>query len=133
MATVTVRSDGGVAQRIETAGGHEILVDEPPPVGEDRGPDPYALLLGAIGACAAMTATLYARRKGWPLEGVEVELSHERVHTKDCAGDGRCERVYRRLTLLGPLDEAQRARISEIAARCPVARSVAAGIEIVAR
>jgi putative redox protein len=106
-------------------------VDEPVPIGEGRGPDPYDLLLGAIGTCTAMTARLYARTKGWPLEHIQVRLRHERSHGADCATGGRCERVFRTVALEGPLEPEQEARLRDVVRRCPVVRSLASGIEIV--
>lgn len=130
MADVTVRTLDGVAMRVST-GHHEFVADEPPPVGEDRGPDPYELLLSALGACTAITTTLYARRKGWPLEAVEVHLTHARAHTDDCASGGYCDSAEVHVELEGPLDDEQRRRLTEIATRCPVARTFARGIDIV--
>ena len=118
---------GGTAVRIE-AGAHELMADEPAPVGVDLGPDPYALLLGALGACTAITATLYANRKGWPLEGVEVRLRHDREHTDDCASGGACDRAEVQVAFRGPLDDSQRTRLAEIATRCPVARTRVRGV-----
>src|SRR3954453_20170071 len=91
MADVTVQTLDGVAMRI-TAGRHELVADEPQPIGEARGPDPYALLLASLGACTAMTVTLYARRKGWPLESVSVSVSKQETHSEDCATGGYCTR-----------------------------------------
>jgi putative redox protein len=127
---VTVTSLDGLAHCVD-AEGHELVVDEPEPLGGDRGADPYALMLAALGSCAAITMRLYARTKGWPLERVEVRLRHERVHASDCEGDGRCERVYRRVAIEGPLDDGQRERLLQIAGRCPVARTLAPCVEIV--
>jgi putative redox protein len=127
---VTVTSLDGVAQKV-TAGDHELVVDEPAPLGEDRGPDPYDLLLAALGSCTAITLELYAQRKEWPLERVEVQLEKERAHGEDCATGGSCQRIRRTLLLDGPLSDEQRARLVEIAGRCPVARSLGQGIEIV--
>ncbi|MDX6376208.1 MAG: putative redox protein [Gaiellaceae bacterium] len=130
MADVTVRTLDGTAMSI-SAGGHDLLADEPPPVGEDRGPDPYALLLSALGACTAMTVTLYARRKGWPLESVEVHLQHHKSHTDDCASGGYCDRAEVHVELNGALDDDQRQRLRAIATRCPVARTLERGVDIV--
>lgn len=134
MADVTVRSQGNLRQQIEGSG-HRVVADEPRAAGGDgAGPDPYTLLLGALGACTSMTLQLYARRKGWPLQGVEVRLTHERTHADDCdrlTDDCRLERITRRLSLLGPLDQEQRARLAEIAARCPVHQTLTGQIAII--
>ncbi len=130
MADVTVRTLDGVAAQVST-GDHEFLVDEPPPLGDDRGPDPYELLLSALGACTAITTMLYARRKGWPLEAVEVHLTHAREHTDDCASGGYCDSAEVHVELEGQLDDEQRHRLLDISTRCPVARTLARGIEVV--
>ena len=83
MAEVIVRSEGNLRQRIE-GNGQVFLADEPRAAGgDDAGPDPYTLLLGALGACTAMTLQLYARRQAWPLQGVEVRLTHERTYAEE--------------------------------------------------
>ncbi len=129
---VTVTTLGGTAVEIRSDH-HVVLVDEPEPVGRDTGPDPYELLLGALGSCTAITAQMYAGRRGWPLERVVVSLRHGRHHSEDCASpDGRCERIYRRVEFDGPLDDAQRAKLLDIAGRCPVARTIKGSVEIVA-
>jgi putative redox protein len=130
MADVTVRTLDGVAAQVST-GDHEFLMDEPAPVGANGGPDPYELLLSALGACTAITTMLYARRKGWPLEAVEVHLTHAREHTEDCASGGYCDSAEVHVELEGALDDDQRHRLHDIAARCPVARTLARGIDIV--
>jgi len=127
VAEVLVRSKTGLTHEI-TVRDHHLLTDEPAPAGNDAGPNPYELLLGALGACTAMTLRLYADRKGWPLRGVEVALSHERIHAEDCADcdtrEGFLDRITKRITLHGDLDAEQRQRLGEIAERCPVQRSV---------
>jgi len=124
---VLVRSLAGMTHQI-TARAHELLVDEPLPVGTDQGPTPYELLLAALGACTAMTVRLYAERKGWPLSSVEVRLSHERMHAEDCADcdtrEGFLDHITKHLTLHGELDDEQRTRLAEIAERCPVQRTL---------
>lgn len=131
MATVQVTSRNGLTHEI-TARGHTVLSDEPrEDGGQDRGGTPYELLLGALGACAAITVRLYAERKGWPLESVEVTLSHARGHVQDCRDseerDVRLEVISKRLSLKGDLDEAQRTRLAQIAERCPVQRTLTSG------
>jgi putative redox protein len=113
-----------------------LLADEPVEAGgADAGPDPYALLLAALGACTSMTLQIYARRKGWPLERVSVELDFSRAYAEDCLNceDPRAllERVDRRIVLEGPLDEAQRARLAEIARKCPVHKTLTTGLHVV--
>jgi putative redox protein len=132
-----VRTERGLATYV-TAAGHALRADEPVAVGGTAsGPGPYDLLLAALGSCTGMTLRLYADRKGWPLERVEVTLRHDRIHAKDCADCetqvGMLDRIEREIALRGPLDEAQRARLLEIADRCPVHRTLRSEIQIVTR
>jgi putative redox protein len=130
MTQIIVRSSGGLAHRIE-ARGHQFVADEPVEAGgSDAGPTPYELLLGALGACTAITLRLYAARHNWPLEEVEVRLEHDRVHASDCEN---CEnpnslafldRITKRVELRGALTEEQRSRLLDIAERCPVKRTL---------
>jgi uncharacterized OsmC-like protein len=131
---VVVRSLEGLTQSIEI-GDHRLLADEPVAAGgSDAGPNPYELLLSALGACTAMTVRLYAQRKGWPLEGVEVALHHERIHAQDCADcetrDGFLDQITKDIVFFGPLDAEQRLRLAEIAERCPVQRTLQQEIHI---
>jgi uncharacterized OsmC-like protein len=129
MTEVIVRSETGMSAQVEI-GGHHLTVDEPVSAGgQDSGPDPYDLLLAALGACTALTVRLYAERKAWPLESVEVRLSHERIYAEDCAEcetrEGMLDKINKDLILRGPaLDGAQRQRLAEIAERCPVQRTL---------
>jgi putative redox protein len=81
-----------------------------------------------------MTLALYARRKGWPLDGVTVRLTHSRIHAEDCADcetkEGKLDQIERELTLSGRLDDTQRARLVEIADKCPVHRTLTSEIKI---
>jgi putative redox protein len=127
--TVVVRAGRkGLTQRV-TAGSHEWIADEPTVLGgDDEGPDPYALLLGALGACTSMTLRLYADKKGWPLEAITIRLEHDRIHAEDCrdcdAHVRKIDRIRCRLELEGPLDDTQRSRLVEIAGKCPVHRTL---------
>jgi putative redox protein len=134
--TVVVASTGtGMFQQVMLDGRHALYADEPIPAGgNDTGPSPYELLLMALGSCTSMTVHLYAAGKKWPLEQVVVTLSQERVHAQDCAN---CEdkgamihRIHKKLELIGVLDETQRARLLEIADKCPVHRTLTSRIEI---
>jgi len=113
-----------------------FITDEPVDAGgEDAGPDPYTLLLAALGSCISMTTRLYARRKGWPLEGVTVRLRQQRVHAKDClecvqGDDGFVHRIERAVTFLGDLSSDQQARLQEIAHKCPVHKTLTSQIVI---
>ena len=134
---VVVRETGAgrYAQEI-AAGPHALRADEPVEYGgDDTGPGPYDLLLAALGACTSMTVRMYAERKGWPLDRVSVTLGHEKIHAEDCAEcetrEGRVDRIVRRLALEGDLDQAQRARLFEIADKCPVHRTLTSEVSIV--
>lgn len=107
------------------AGDHTLLVDEPVSFGgTDAGPTPYELILAALGACTSMTLHLYAKRKGWPLEQVEVHLRHSRIHEQDCENcaeqEGYLDHVEKEIVVSGSLSEEQLTRLGEIAERCPV-------------
>jgi uncharacterized OsmC-like protein/fermentation-respiration switch protein FrsA (DUF1100 family) len=131
---VTETREGKFQQTI-AVGPHRMLADEPLAVGGlDSGPNPYDLLLAGLGACTAMTLRLYAERKNLPLQRVSVSLQHGKVHAADCAScetqNGMIDRIERTLTLEGPLDEAQRAKLGEIADKCPVHRTLESEVEI---
>lgn len=134
---VSERGTGAFAVSIQ-AGRHTLVGDEPTSVGgDDAGPSPYELLLASLGECTVMTLRMYARQKQWPLENAHVTLTHSKVHAADCADcetkDGKVDRIDRVIELIGPLDEAQRARMMEIADRCPVHRTLHAEVTVVTR
>lgn len=111
---------GTVHDRLQqhvAAGHHHLLADEPRALGgDDSGPAPYDYLLAALGACTAMTIRMYADRKKLALDNVQVDLSHD--------GVGSAERMVRRITLTGDLSSGDRARLMEIAGKCPVHRTL---------
>jgi putative redox protein len=131
---VTETRQGRFQQEVRT-GKHLFLADEPIEVGGlDSGPGPYDLLLAALGACTAMTLRLYAERKALPLDRATVRLSHSKIYAEDCANcetkEGMLDRIDRAITLSGNLDQTQRARLMEIADKCPVHRTLTSEIEI---
>lgn len=128
MVRVTEAGSGKFVQEV-VIGPHRLIADEPASVGgNDLGPTPYELLLAGLGACTAMTLRMYAEHKKLPLEKVSVALRHEKMHAEDCATcetkEGRIDRIERVVSLDGPLDETQRARLLEIADKCPVHRTL---------
>ena len=134
-AVEVVETGAGIFQQSVTAGPHHLIADEPVEAGGlDTGPAPYDLLLASLGACTAMTLRLYADRKQLPLTRVSVRLQHSKIHAQDChsceTAEGRVDRIDRVITLEGDLDDAQRARLSEIADKCPVHRTLKSEIEI---
>ncbi len=118
------------------AGAHRWLVDEPASIGGgDAGPNPYDLLLTALGACTSITLRMYARRQGWDLGATRVELHHSRIHARDCeeceATSGTLDEVHRTLHLDPSLGREQRDRLVEIADRCPVHRTLVGEVRVV--
>ncbi len=137
MSEVVVTSLENLRNEVRYGAGHSFITDEPVAAGgEDAGPDPYTLMLAALGSCISMTLKLYARRKQWPLESVTVHLRQSRIHSKDCQEctqdqDGFVHRIERKVSITGPLSEEQRARLQEIAHKCPVHRTLTSEIVIV--
>lgn len=124
----------GFLQEI-TSGTHRLLADEPASIGgTDSAPTPYDYVLAGLGACTSMTVGLYARRKKWPLKDVTVALRHSRIHAKDCADcetkDGMLDRIEIEVGLTGDLTPEQRAKLIEIAGKCPVHRTLTAEIDV---
>ncbi|MGA9994965.1 MAG: OsmC family protein [Pyrinomonadaceae bacterium] len=136
MSEVTVTSLQKFQNEVRYGDGKTFFIDEPVSVGGDgTGPDPYTLLLSALGGCISLTVQMYARRKGWPLERVTVRLRDERVHAKDCAEctmtkEGFVHRIRRAVTLEGDLTDEQRTRLQEIAHKCPVHRTLTSEIVV---
>jgi len=134
--TVVVRETRrGKFQQEIIVGAHRVLADEPVAVGGmDSGPGPYDLLLAGLGACTSMTLRLYAERKQLPLKQTTVRLRHNKVHATDCAEcetkAGMIDRIDLAITLDGDLDAEQRARLMEIADKCPVHRTLESEIDI---
>ena len=137
---VVVRTGHGKFGTEVHTGTHRFVADEPKSYGgDDTGPTPYDLLLAALGTCTAMTMKMYADRKGWPFEGAQVHVTHERNHADDCkeaAGASEEEgmelqALYREIELLGDkLDEEQRTKIIAIADKCPVHRTLEGKLHI---
>src|SRR6266480_4859832 len=125
MSNVTVTSLSNLKNEVRYGDSHTLITDEPIEAGgEDAGPDPYTLLLAALGTCISMTTKLYARRKGWPLERITVRLRQERIHAIDCVEcthttEGYVHRIQRAVSFDGELTAEQRARLQEIAHKCP--------------
>lgn len=118
--TVTVGIGPQAYATLVTARGHALSADEPGELGgKDTGPSPYELLLGALGSCKVITAKMYADRKGWNLESAKVELTHARP-----ASRGGPETITARFTFEGDLTDDQRARLLEIAEKCPVQKTI---------
>jgi uncharacterized OsmC-like protein len=136
MSEVIVSSTASLRNLVQYGGGQEMIVDEPVSMGgTGTGPDPYTLLLAALGSCISMTVTLYARRKGWPVERVTVRLRQQRIHAEDCAecthsAEGYVHRIERSVEVEGQLSDEQRARLQEIAHKCPVHKTLTSEIVI---
>jgi uncharacterized OsmC-like protein/alpha/beta superfamily hydrolase len=129
--------EGKFAQLV-VAGPHVVRADEPVGAGGlDSGMSPYDLLIAGLGACTSMTIRMYADLKGFPLERVTVELRHDKIHAADCAEcetrEAKVDRIERMVRLEGALDAAQRAKLLEIANKCPVHRTLHSEITIPTR
>jgi putative redox protein len=131
MVKATVRLTGATGYQTEiVSGSHRYLADEPADKGgTDTGPTPSQMAMGALGACIAITLRMYAERKKWPLEGVEIALDFERFAASDYAAYSGDElfvhEVRESIRLIGTLDATQTERLMDIATKCPVRRLIA--------
>jgi len=124
---VNLRDTSGTYTCDIRAGKHQMVADEPVPFGgDDLGPAPYQYLKAALGSCTAMTIRMYAERKKWPVEDVQVTLTHSR--------DANKQSVFMRdIKLVGELTAEQRARLLDIADRCPVHKTLSHGATILSK
>lgn len=128
----------GKFQQTVTAGPHHLVADEPVAAGgQDTGPGPYDLLIAGLGACTSMTMRMYADRKQLPLDRVTVTLKHSKIHAEDCdeceTREGMLDQIERDISIEGALDAGQRAKLMEIADKCPVHRTLHSEIRIVTK
>lgn len=134
-ADVIVRGNAREFLQEVVTGKHRLRADEPVSAGgTDAAPGPYDYLLIALGVCTSMTIGFYARRKQFPLQDITVSLSHARIHAQDCeeceTKEGLLDRIDARIELTGPLTSEQHAKLMEIAAKCPVHRTLKSEINI---
>ncbi|WP_415882103.1 alpha/beta fold hydrolase [Neptuniibacter sp. QD72_48] len=118
-----------------SAAGHHIIADEPVSYGGNHlGSTPYQLVAAGLGACTSMTIRMYARHKQLPLEHVQVDVIHDKIHAEDCSSceqsGGKVDQFVRRITLIGDLSEEERQRLLDIADRCPVHKTLEGEINI---
>lgn len=133
-APVVVKLREGFHAEVE-AGPHRWVLDEPTSAGgKDHGPSPYDMLASALGGCTAMTLRFYADREKLPLEGVDVTVTHDRQHAKDCLDclnkSGYIHLFKIQIALHGPLDAEQKQKLLTIAGRCPVGKTLKNEIRI---
>ena len=134
-AHVVVRGSAKNFQQEVVAGKHHFIADEPVSAGGgDTGADPYDYLLTALGVCTSMTIGFYARRNRLPLENITVSLSHSRIHAADCeectTKEGMLDRIDVEVKLTGSLTPEQHAKLMQVAAKCPVHRTLTSEINI---
>jgi len=126
LVTVTENGKGDFGLTVDI-GAHRLTADEPVEAGgEGNGPDPYEFVMAGLGACTAMTVRLYARRKQWPLEHLQVLVTHPQQRSEG----GATDTFDRKITLTGPLTDEMRGRLLDIATRCPVSKTLSLGSEL---
>ncbi len=124
----------GFLQDVNAGPELHVLADEPAAYGgTNRGMSPYGFLSAGLGACTSMTLRMYARRKGWPLRHVHVDVCHDKMHAQDAAGGDKIDGFIREIHLEGQLSDEQRQKLLEIADRCPVHRTLERASRITTR
>lgn len=134
---IRLQHDGGFTTEIKS-GNHFLLADEPESVGGNNlGPSPYDLVLSGLGACTAMTLKMYADRKKWDLGEINIELNHSKDYAKDCEtcenGNSKIDIIEKVIYISGDLDEKQKARLLEIADKCPVHKTLHSEVKVETR
>jgi putative redox protein len=132
---VTVSGGPSSLRQVISVGRHQLFADEPKASGgHDEGPDPYELLLSALGSCTNMTLRMYADRKGWPLKDIRVVLMHSKNYAKDCVDceqpAAMLDRIERRITLIGELSAEQLQKLLLIANLCPVHKTLTSRVDV---
>ena len=133
MATITADLTSGAVVELRTED-HVWRADEPIAWdGTNTGPNPYELLLSALGACTCITISYYCKRKGWALDSVSAKYTYDKIHADDCAhcdddAAGFLHNVTAEIFIDGDFDETQRERLADIARRCPVHKTLEAGM-----
>jgi len=131
---VSAQNNAGMVAQVQTEGYNFVIDESGMQTGVKNSPDPYDYILSALGACTVITLHMYAQRKKWPLERAEVRLRHERMHTDDCAAcetqDAKLNQITKKLYLYGALSPEQRQRLEVISSRCPVQKTLEAGLTI---
>ncbi len=123
MNSIRVQKASGKFQQEITVGRHRLIADvDLASGGEDAGPSPHDLLASALGACTAITVQMYAQRKAWPVENVDVTVTLDK--------EGEVTKLHRKIQLIGALDQQQRERLLAIANQCPVHKTLSGKIEI---
>jgi len=137
MTTITadLKNEPGAELSVELRGGAHIWgADEPADVGgADSGPNPYELLLSSVAACTCITISIYCKRKRWKRHSVSASYTHDRVHANDCddceaESAGYIDRVRSEIFIEGDFDDDQRARLADVARRCPVHKTLDKGV-----
>jgi len=130
---VSEADPNGFLQDIQSGPHLHTVADEPLAYGgTNKGMSPYGFLGAGLGACTSMTIRMYARRKGWPLDHVSVDVTHNKMHAQDAGSIGtmRIDTFHREIALDGDLTDDQRTRLLEIADKCPVHKTLEAGASV---
>ncbi len=131
---VSEADPAGFLQDVQSGPHHHIFADEPAAYGgTNKGLTPYGLVAAGLGACTSMTLRMFARRKGWDLRHVSVDVSHNKVHAQDAktGSTNRVDEFHRAIRIQGKLDDAQKNRLLEVADKCPVHRTLENGARVV--